>query len=64
MTSAMIKFLSDAQVAVLGDIRRMSRAQGFVPASQLQHLDGRTIVSLERRGFIQYRDARYYPVTI
>lgn len=56
--------LSDAQALVLRDIRRMAQKQGFVQAASLQHLDGRTISSLERRGYIQYRDARYYPVTI
>lgn len=60
----MNKMLSDAQALVLRDIRRMAQKQGFVQAASLQHLDGRTISSLERRGYIQYRDARYYPVTI
>lgn len=60
----MNKKLSDAQAAVLKDIRRMSRQRGFVHAADLQHLDGRTLNSLERRGFIQYRDARFYPATI
>lgn len=60
----MNKTLSDAQAAVLKDVRRMCRKNGFVYAADLQHLDGRTVASLERRGFIQYRDARYYPATI
>ena len=60
----MNKTLSEAQAAVLKDLRRMCRKKGFVWAADLQHLDGRTINSLLRRGFIEYRDFRYYPATI
>jgi hypothetical protein len=45
--------MSQAQYAVLQDLRRMRDSQGRIRNSQVQHLDGRTLRGLERRGLIE-----------
>jgi hypothetical protein len=60
----MNKKLSEAQDMVLKDIRRMIQSRGVCYSAELQHLDGRTLQSLERRGLIRYRGFRVELVTV
>nr|NDG05682.1 hypothetical protein [Oxalobacteraceae bacterium] len=48
-----MRTMSQAQYAVLQDLRRMRDSQGRIRNSQVQHLDGRTLRGLERRGLIE-----------
>lgn len=52
--------LSQAQYAVLQDLRRMAGNQGWVWFTHCRHFDGRSVRGLEMRGLIRRDDYRYY----